>query len=146
MICINGYITRHLLLAYHTSIAVYSTSTSLLIRQLRVKKDEHISGFSFAPQNQNHLYISTASGLIEKWDWVEGSRLGQWKLFSSIQSLLTSTSGPKDTEKDLVYTIDQKDGEPWLLSAHRLVGLTDAANADVVTLLNMKRPCRRSRF
>ena len=124
-----------MLLAYHTSIAVYSTSTSLLIRQLQVKKDEHISGFSFAPQNQNHLYISTVSGLIEKWDWVEGSRLGQWKLSSSIQSLLTSTSGPNDSDKDLVYTVDRKEGEPWLLSAHRLVGVADAANADVVTLL-----------
>ena len=124
-----------MLLAYHTSIAVYSTSTSLLVRQLRVKKDEHISGFTFAPQNQNHLYVSTVSGLIEKWDWVEGSRLGQWKLSSSIHSLLTSSPGPKDPGKDLVYTIDREEGEPWLLSAHRLAGVEDAANTDVVTLL-----------
>ena len=134
-VCVNDYVTRYLLLAYHTSIAVYSTSTSLLIRQLRVKKDEHISGFAFAPQDQNHLYISTMSGLIEKWDWVEGSRLGQWKLSSSIHSLFTCTSSPKNPGKDLVYTIDRKEGEPWLLSAHRLVGVADAANADVVTLL-----------
>lgn len=124
-----------MLLAYHTSIAIYSTSSSLLIRQLRVKKDERISGFALAPQNQNHLYVSTVSGLIEKWDWVEGSRLGQWKLSSSIHSLLTSASGPRNPGKDLVYTIDKKEGEPWLLSAHRLVGVADAANADVVTLL-----------
>lgn len=124
-----------MLLAYHTSIAVYSTSTSVLVRQLRVKKDEHISGFAFDRQNQNHLYVSTVSGLIEKWDWVEGSRLGQWKLSSSIHSLLTSIPDPKDPGQDLVYTIDKKEGEPWLLSAHRLAGVEDAANTDVVTLL-----------
>lgn len=100
-----------------------------------MKKDERISGFALAPQNQNHLYVSTVSGLIEKWDWVEGSRLGQWKLSSSIHSLLTSASGPRNPGQDLVYTIDKKEGEPWLLSAHRLVGVADAANADVVTLL-----------
>ena len=75
------------------------------------------------------------SGLIEKWDWVEGSSLGQWKLSSSIHSLLTSTSGTKDPGKDLVYTIDRKEGEPWLISAHRLAGIKDAAKTDVVTLL-----------
>ena len=75
------------------------------------------------------------SGLIEKWDWVEGSWLGQWKLSSSIHSLLTSTLSPKNPGNDLVYTMDRKEGEPWLLSAHRLAGLEDAANNDVVTLL-----------
>lgn len=66
---------------------------------------------------------------------MEGSSLGQWKLSSSIHSLLTSIPGPKDPGKDLVYTIDKKEGEPWLLSAHRLAGVEDAANTDVVTLL-----------
>ena len=73
--------------------------------------------------------------MIEKWDWVQGLRLGQWRLSSSIYSLVTSSSGTRDSRTDFVYTIDRKEGEPWLLSAHRLAEVTETKTTDVMTLL-----------
>lgn len=125
---------RFLLVAYGTSIAVYSTSTSLLVRQLRVYKAHSISGFAFSSMEQNHLYLSTISGTIEKWDWVQGLRLNQWKISSSIYSLVTAKQNQDDSGSDVVYTIDRKGQGQWLLSVHRLAGREEGAKTDVKTL------------
>ena len=122
-------------MAYATSIAVYSTSTSLLVRQLRIHKADSISAFAFSSTTPGHLYLSTISGTIEKWDWIEGSRLSHWKISSSIYSLETAEQNESDPGSDLVYTIDRKSQGPWLLSVHRLGGVDNGAKTDVKTLL-----------
>ena len=136
----NSSCHRYLLVAYNAAVAVYSISTSLPIRQLRIKKADSISGFAFSSENLNHLYISTVSGTIERWDWVEGTRTDHWTLTSSIHALVTSSRGPEASTSNLVYTVDSKGGEPWLISAHRLAGVENAANTDVATLLKYEEP------
>ena len=126
--------SRFLLVAYGTSIAVYSTSTSLLVRQLRIHKAGSISAFTFSSTTQSQLYISTISGNIERWDWVEGLRLSHWRISSSIYSLVTAKQQLGDPGSDLVYTVDRKEQGPWLLSVHRLTGDEDGAKTDVKTL------------
>ena len=126
---------RSLLVAYGTSIAVYSTSTSLLVRQLRIKKSDCISAFAFSSTTPGHLYLSTISGTIEKWNWIEGLRLSHWKISSSIYSLVTAQQDEGDPSSDLVYTIDRQRQGPWLLSVHCLAGVEDGAKTDVKTLL-----------
>ena len=121
-------------MAYATSIAVYSTSTSLLVRQLRIHKADSISAFAFSSTTLGHLYLSTISGNIEKWDWIEGLRINQWKISSSIYSMATVEQNEGDPGSDLVYTIDRKGQGPWLLSVHRLAGV-DGAKTEVKTLL-----------
>lgn len=130
---------RLLLVAYGTSIAVYSTSTSLLVRQLRINKADSITAFAFSSTTQSHLYLSTISGIIEKWDWIEGLRLNHWRISSSIYSLVTGKQNLGNLDSDLVYTIDKKGQEPWLLSVHRLAGGEDGAKTDVKTLLTNKQ-------
>lgn len=129
------WLSRFLLIAYGTSIAVYSTSTSLLARQLRIHKADSISAFAFSSTTQSHLYLSTISGTIEKWDWIEGLRLNHWRISSSIYSLVTGKQNLGTLDTDLVYTIDKKGQEPWLLSVHCLAGGEDGAKTDVKTLL-----------
>ncbi|KAL2039315.1 hypothetical protein N7G274_007983 [Stereocaulon virgatum] len=131
---------KYLLIAYNAVVAIYSTSTSLPIRQLRIKKADSISGFAFSSENSSHLYISTVSGTIERWDWVEGTRTGHWTLASSVYALVTSSRGLEESTRDLVYTVDSKHGEPWLLSAHRLARVDDATNSDAATLLKYDEP------
>lgn len=125
---------KFLFVAYGTSIAVYSTATSLLVRQLRIYKVDSISAFAFSSTTPNHLYLSTISGIIEKWDWIEGSRLSHWRISSSIYSLVTAKQNLGDSGSDLVYTMDRKGQGPWMLSVHRLAGGEDGAKTDVKTL------------
>ena len=125
---------RFLLVAYSNSIAVYSTSNSFLVRQLRVHTVDSISAFAFSSSVQGHLYLSTISGTIEKWDWTEGSRLGRWRVSSPIYSLVTAEQDVDDSSSDLVYTIDRKAQGSWLISVHRLTGDKDGVKTDVKTL------------
>ena len=129
-----------MLVAYDAAIAIYSTSTSLLVRQLRVKNAGSISGFAVSSETPSHLYISTESGIIEKWDWVKGFRLRLWKLSSSILSLIISSPNTDQMTSDIVYTVDKKGKDSWLLSAHRLLAGEDATKTDVVSLLKYEAP------
>lgn len=125
---------RFILVAYSTSIAVYSTSTSLLVRQLRTHTAESVSAFSFSSTTQGHLYLSTIFGSIEKWDWIEGSRLNRWRISSSIYSLVTAKQNTDDPSSDLVYTVDRKGQGSWLISVHRLAADENGPKTDVKTL------------
>ena len=113
---------------------MYSTSTSLLVRHLRIDTTDSVSAFAFSSTTQGHLYLSTIAGTIEKWDWAEGSRLGRWKTSSSIYSLMTAKQNIDDPSGDLVYTVDRKAQGSWLISVHRLVGHESGANTDSKTL------------
>ena len=126
--------SRFLLVAYSNSIAVYSTSTSLLVRHLLIDTADSISAFALSSTTQGHLYLSTISGTIEKWDWTKGSRLGRWRTSSSIYSLVTAKQKIDDPSCDLVYTIDRKAQGSWLISVHRLAGHGAGAKTDVKTL------------
>ena len=134
------YKYRYLLLAYDPAIYVYSTSTSLLVRRLRASRMDSITGFTFSPQNPNHLYVSTRSGMIEKWDWIEGVKLEYWNTSSPMHSIVASKPSADDEINDLVYTIDRKGDGPWMITAHRLLGGSDAANTDLVTLRKYPEP------
>ena len=125
---------RFLLVAYSKSIAVYSTSTSLLLRHLRIDTADSVSAFTFSSTKQDHLYLSTLSGTIEKWDWAEGSRLGRWRTSSSIYSLMTAKQKMDDPSHDLVYTIDRKAQGSWLISVHGLASHESGAKTDSKTL------------
>ena len=118
---------------------MYSTSSSLLVRQLRIHTADNISAFAFSSTTQNHLYLSTISGTIEKWDWIEGLRISHWRISSSIYSLVTGKQSLDDPGSELVYTVDRKEQEPWLLSVHRLAGGQDGAKTDVKTLFTSQQ-------
>lgn len=104
------------------------------MRQFRVHTAESISAFAFSSTTQGHLYLSTISGTIEKWDWIESSRLYRWRISSSIYSLVTAKQTTDDPGSDLVYTIDRKGQGSWLISVHRLAGTKDGAKTEVKTL------------
>ena len=131
---------RYLLLAYDSAIHVYSTSTSLLVRRLTTSRKDSISAFTFSPTNLNHLYISTRSGIIEKWNWSEGAKLESWNTSSPIYSIVASHPSTDDQINGLVYTIDRKGEGPWMMTAHRLLGGAEAANTDLVTLRKNSGP------
>ena len=126
--------SRYLLLAYDSAIHVYSISTSLLVRKLRISRIDSITAFTFSSKNSSHLYVSTRSGLIEKWDWIAGVKLEYWNTSSPIYYIVASNLSADDENNELMFTIDRKGEGPWMITAHRLLGGPDAANTDLGTL------------
>ena len=123
---------NHIFLAYESAIVVYSTETSLPVRSLRL--NAKISAFALSSLQESQLYVSTFSGMIEEWDWTRGSRTGHWKLSSSIYALSTSARVPGEEMRDVVYTIDRKGSDPWLISAHTLAQTGASLKTEVKTL------------
>ena len=133
-------VIRYLLIAYDAAIHVYATSTSLLVRRLAVRKLGKVTAFALSPSNDNHLFLSTNTGLIEKWDWIQGSRLEYWHTSTPIYHLATSIHSPDDTLNDLVYTVDRKGEGQWMLTVHRLLGGNEASKTDLGTLIKYPSP------
>ncbi len=133
-------LNRYLLIAYDSAINVYATSTSLLVRRLRMSKADRVTAFALSPSKMNHIFVSTNTGSIEKWDWVEGCRLEYWHISTPIYHLATSSSRPKETPNDLVYTVDRKGESQWLLTVHRLLGGDEASKTDLGTLIKYAEP------
>lgn len=129
------YLFRYLLIPYDTAINVYATTTSLLVRRLHMSRSDRISAFAVASTDTNQLFISTCLGSIEKWDWVEGTRLEYWNIFSPIHFLATARPSSAEIANGLVYTIDNKRRGQWMLTAHRLLGGSEASKTDLGTLL-----------
>lgn len=131
-------INRHLLLAYGTSIHVYSTSTSLLTRKLTIAKAGFIVGFVLSPTDDNLLYVATNIGSLYKHDWNNGKHLGRWDISSQIFNLAGSDSVATPAERDIIYTVDKK-GQ-WMITTHRLCGKADTSKTELRTLLKSSEP------
>lgn len=128
---------RYLLIAYDAAINVYATSTSLLVRRLCVRKTERVTTFALCPSKTNHIFLSTNTGSIEKWDWIEGIRLEYWHISTPIYHLATSIDRSNGTSNDLVYTVDRKGEGQWMLTVHRLLGGDEASKTDLGTLIRI---------
>ena len=133
-------ILRYLLIAYDTAVNVYSTSTSLLVRRLRVNKSDRVAAFALSFLETKHLFLATESGSIEKWDWIEGQRLEYWNISTPIQYITTSKPNLEGESTELVYTVDRKGGSQWMLTAHRLLGGEEASKTDLGTLIKYPQP------
>ena len=131
---------RYLLIAYDAAINVYATSTSLLVRKLQVRKSERVTAFALSPSKPNNVFISTNTGSIEKWDWVEGIRVEYWHISTPIYHLATSSFRSDETPNNLVYTIDRKGEGQWMLTVHRLLGGGEASKTDLGTLIKYSEP------
>ncbi|MCJ1288352.1 hypothetical protein MMC26_007707 [Xylographa opegraphella] len=111
---------KYLLLAYRSSIRVYGVHTSLLIRTLSIStKQNGITAFALSASNPSQLYIALSQGLVEKWDWKVGQRLGKWTINSQISNITVASQISHNVEEDLVYTVDGRAGS-WLITAHHL--------------------------
>lgn len=128
---------RYLFIAYQSSVNVYSTATSLLVRKLRADHSEPLAGLAISAKDSSHLYVATKSGTIQKWDWLEGRKLDSWDTECRIHAVATPHRPSDDKLSDIVYTIDQKAMRPWRIRAHRLIG---ANESDAVTLRTSQEP------
>lgn len=110
------------------------------MRSLRIPGPERVSAFALSSTNPNFLFVSTNMGSIERWDWTEGKRLEYWNISAPIYSLATMNLSIDKSSDALVYTVDRKGEGPWMLTAHRLLGGSEASKTDLGTLLKFSEP------
>lgn len=79
---------RHLILVYNTSLQVYTTADSLLVRRIpinlnasslsdRDSANATIIAASLSPTSPNHVYVAVSDGRIFKLDWTRGNEAEQ---------------------------------------------------------------------
>ncbi len=68
---------RYLFVGLDTSVQVFATATSRLLRTLQMEAGQKVTGFQLCPVDPEVLYIFT-SGFVTKWDWDSGKRLARW--------------------------------------------------------------------
>ena len=129
---------QHLLVAYSMFVAVYSTSTSLLIRRLQVQKARIITGIALDVLEEDHILVATSSGEISKWNWKEGQRLNVWQISSKVHALSVARQSLSQEGSTIVYTIEKRDASQWSLCSHRLDGHGGSSKADTKTLLKFQ--------
>ncbi|KAH7027732.1 uncharacterized protein B0I36DRAFT_375454 [Microdochium trichocladiopsis] len=70
---------KHLILAYNTSLQVYSAADSLLVRKIQLPLDrsdaysEQIMATCLSPVSKDHLWVASSSGRLWRIDWTKGS-------------------------------------------------------------------------
>lgn len=133
-------VNRYLLVAYDSSVNVYSASTSLLVRKLCIDKPDRISSFVLSPSTADQVFISTVSGSIEKWDWTKGIKLEYWYTSVPIYRIIISSNGDRENWNGLIYTIDKKNKGQWMLTVHRLLGGKESSKTDLGTLFRCYDP------
>lgn len=134
----SNTLKSYLLLAKESNVEIYSTSTSLLVRLLAIGYHSSISGYAFSTTHHNILYVSTFSGLIYKWNWIEGKKIARWDISSQIANLGTAASTMTESDEDIVYTIDKKG--KWTITAHKLMAGDQASKTQLVTLYRSPQP------
>ena len=122
------------------SVCVFSTSNSLLLRKLRGKKPKQISSLAFSSVDTAQLYISMVTGIIEKWDWVNGTLLGSWDTKTPVHLIATSNPTSANSNTGLVYSLDKPKASKWTITAHRLMAGENASKTDLSTLLKYEEP------
>lgn len=101
---------RYLFVGLDTSVQVFATSTSRLLRTLPVETGQKVIGFRICPSDEDVLYIFTSAS-VTKWHWNSGKKLAIWETNRptiSIDFPLT-----QDTASSLSYfsIVTQKNGK-----------------------------------
>ncbi|XXH05494.1 hypothetical protein Hte_011924 [Hypoxylon texense] len=114
----------HLILAYNTSIQVFSADNSLLIRKIPLlqlapdKKAEQVVSICLSPSSPNHVWVASSVGHLWSIDWTNGK--GSETAFKLKCHLLMSMTVERmqfaKTSQDVPFASIQKRGQ-WQLVA-----------------------------
>ncbi|KAL8815143.1 MAG: hypothetical protein Q9223_005696 [Gallowayella weberi] len=110
----------YLFVAFKDFVNIYSTTTSLLVRQVHTSHHHRISAFAMSCTDSNRFYIATEDGNIQLWDISTGKEVHYWITDFPIYALQTSKLVESNDSQDLVYAVTRKRKRPWKLRAYRL--------------------------
>ncbi|KAI8965429.1 WD40 repeat-like protein [Daldinia sp. FL1419] len=115
---------KHLILAYNTSIQVYSTADSLLLRKIQLGELDvedapgQIMSICMSPSSPNHVWVASSDGHVWLVDWTNGQ--GSKTLFKLPCNFLSDMSIERikfGTESRDVPLIAIEQGRKWRIVA-----------------------------
>jgi len=86
---------------------VYATTTSLLLRSLRLDDGEKITSYTICAANRNYLFVSTYSGLVLKWDWTTGQDIKRWRSSEKLHFISEQLQYQKDAPSSTFLLIHE---------------------------------------
>ncbi|OAX81236.1 hypothetical protein ACJ72_04421, partial [Emergomyces africanus] len=98
----------HFILFSNTFARVFSVATSSTVRTLQIKQGmRRITDCKLSLANANHLYLSTLSGAILKWDWTSGEHIETWHTSHKIYAIdiCSGSSGQDSPDEDIVVSM-----------------------------------------
>ncbi|KKZ62085.1 hypothetical protein EMCG_03448 [[Emmonsia] crescens] len=125
---------KHFILFSNTFARVYSVATSSIIRTLEIQQEmQRITACKISPANAEHLYMSTLSGAILKWDWVSGERIETWNTSHKTSAIgICTGSGGKDfPDEDVVVSMSDAGSGKTEIALHAKGG-SDSWNTRVI--------------
>lgn len=76
-----------------------------------MKSSQKVIGCKLSPTNQEHIYISTSSGSVSKWDWVSGRQISLWETSRKTISAEICFIEVENMTRPVSYSLrEQKDG------------------------------------
>ncbi|KAF1986989.1 WD40 repeat-like protein [Aulographum hederae CBS 113979] len=129
---------KFLILATARTVQIFSTATSILLRNIPVEPTDSLSDFCLSVTKPDHLYISTISGRIILWNWTKGEKIAQWSLDTEVKQLAAIVLS--DSSEETLFTLE-KEKRDWKVNAHSLQKNSPLPSQSV-TLLNIDRKIR----
>lgn len=127
---------KYLLLGKLKALEVYSTETSLLIRELHVGGSGVVLAYAMSSVKSDQVYIADSSGIITLWNWTDGSKIGRWDIGASVRHL-AAVQQPSASQ-DLVYSHEA--GTSHVINVHALRTGNEASKTELKRILKTSKP------
>lgn len=119
---------RFLIVANRTTIHIYSSSTSHLVRSIKLKIDSttrsnaRIITYSLSPTEPTLLWVACSDGVIYRVDWTSGAGADEsWTISSTGCNHMTVASMESaGRRRDVVFTTEMRKGGGWRITANEL--------------------------
>ncbi|KAI0178925.1 sporulation protein [Hypoxylon sp. FL1284] len=135
---------KHLIIAYNTSIQVFSADDSLLVRKIPLlqlapeRKAEQVVSICLSPSSPNHVWVASSVGHLWSIDWTNGNGSETaFKLKCHILMSMTVERMPfSKVSRDVPFVSILKGGQ-WQLVA---CDLQESALRGYKTIMSLPRP------
>lgn len=115
---------KHLFAANSREVQVFSNDTSLLERTIPAAKRSSVSAFALSAADPHRIYIASASGSVQIWDWTTGALVAEpSKSDRKITALAISC--PQSGKPDLIYYITTSGQESHIVLGDRVIYTSD---------------------
>ncbi|KLJ09758.1 hypothetical protein EMPG_14819 [Blastomyces silverae] len=125
---------KHFILFSNTCARVFSVATSSVVRTLEIQKEmRRITDCKLSLVHAEHLYMSTLSGAIVKWDWASGEMIETWNTARKIYAIdiCTGSGGQDSPDEDVVVSMNDAGSRKIEIAMHTKGG-SDSWNTRVI--------------
>ncbi|TVY90152.1 U3 small nucleolar RNA-associated protein, partial [Lachnellula willkommii] len=118
---------KYIIVASRTTVHIYSTSTSLLTRSIKLKiegnrPNARISTYCLSPTQPEIVWVACSDGHIYSVNWTSGAGATQWWATSSTgcDYMTVASMESAGRRRDVVFTTEKRKDEGWRVTAHEL--------------------------